>query len=346
MAVLGGIARQWQDDKVKAISACRNANMTLTDTFTLTDAATQNYRFGRCGPWGTRMTFPTVDMDPYLNGDDGDRSKVVKEIADACENKGYFFVVGHGVSEELIARTRQAAIDFFKQPEAEKRMVLNEVGRGFFPIEGDDLTDRMKAKLSNFLEAFVMGMPDVPDDPWYHGDKARFFYAANLYPKSPDGFRETVEAYFGALQDLSSKLVEAMAQALEMDRNGFADRIDRASCLLRLVRYPARSEPSSTTPGIAAHTDSGTLTILRGDDVPGTLQAELPELGWTDLRPPPGSFVCNSGDTMKRWSNGRWISPLHRVSSPHSDAEQQDRISLVFFHRPNYDVFLEWLARN
>ena len=57
-------------------------------------------------------------------------------------------------------------------------------------------------------------------------------------------------------------------------------------------------------------------------------------------RAPADGFVCNIGDTMQRWTGGRFHSTLHRVINPPTNIEPRDRISLVYFHLPNHDTIL------
>jgi isopenicillin N synthase-like dioxygenase len=58
----------------------------------------------------------------------------------------------------------------------------------------------------------------------------------------------------------------------------------------------------------------------------------------------PSSYVINQGDLMARWTNDRWISTLHRVANPPEDAGGGTRrLSIVFFHHPNYDALIECL---
>ena len=291
------------------------------------------------------MSVPAIDIGPYLQGGAEDRRRVAGEIAAACEESGFFCITGHGVSADLIARTRQTAAEFFALPVSEKRSILrpgNRVGRGYYPFADRSLAYTLGVETPPDLqEAYAMGPPDIPDDDYYRGEVAAYFFAENRYPARPEGFRETVDAYFRTLLWLGDRLMGAMALALGLDEGFFADKIDRPACVMRLIRYPAQTQaPAEQQLRAGAHTDYGTLTILRGDDVPGTLQVKLPRGGWTDLRPPADAFVCNLGDAMARWTGGRWASTLHRVANPPEGAVQRDRISLVFFHQPNYDAML------
>ena len=58
----------------------------------------------------------------------------------------------------------------------------------------------------------------------------------------------------------------------------------------------------------------------------------------------PGTFIVNLGDLMAEWTNDRWVSTLHRVINPPRDqALGSRRLSMAFFHQPNYDAVIECL---
>ena len=94
----------------------------------------------------------------------------------------------------------------------------------------------------------------------------------------------------------------------------------------------------------AAHTDYGTVTILKPGDTVGGLQVADSDGNWHDVPMIPGSFVINQGDLMARWTNDRWLSTLHRVANPPEEAKGGSRrLSIVFFHHPNYDATVSCL---
>lgn len=294
---------------------------------------------------------PVVDLTLYLQGSVEGKRAVAREIAAACEDSGFFCITGHGVDEALVERTRRAAMDFFALPVEAKRRAerpKSRVGRGYYPFADRSLAYTLGVETPPDLqEAWAMGPPDIPDDPYYETETADYFFGPNRWPDGVPGFRETTSDYFRTIAALGDRLMGMMALALDLDEDYFADKIDKPANAMRLIRYPAQSDPAAPDQLRAgAHTDYGTLTILRGDDVPGTLQVKLPRAGWIDIRPPPGAFVCNLGDAMARWTGGRWASTLHRVGNPPPDAVSSDRISLVFFHQPNYDAVLGGLAED
>jgi isopenicillin N synthase-like dioxygenase len=114
---------------------------------------------------------------------------------------------------------------------------------------------------------------------------------------------------------------------------------------LRVRNYPAPQtapEPGQLRAG--AHSDYGSLTILKTEDRPGGLQVCNAAADWVDVPVVDGAFIVNIGDLMARWTNDRWVSTLHRVvNPPPSRAAESRRQSLVFFHNPNYDALIECL---
>ena len=60
---------------------------------------------------------------------------------------------------------------------------------------------------------------------------------------------------------------------------------------------------------------------------------------WVDVPFIPGSFAVNSGDTMRRWTNGRFLSTPHRAVPPVS----RHRYAIPFFLAPHIDTVIECL---
>src|SRR2546423_11615685 len=87
---------------------------------------------------------PVIDVSPLRSGDGG-RHAVAAEIGRACREVGVFYVVGHGVDEDLQRRLEEHSRAFFVQ-DVERKLEIGMVlgGRawaGYFPL-GDELTSR------------------------------------------------------------------------------------------------------------------------------------------------------------------------------------------------------------
>ena len=290
-------------------------------------------------------TIPVIDVAGLRARDPAGTEKAARGIERACTGAGFFCITGHGVDETLVAATRAAAAAFFALPEEQKLAVKrppDKVSRGYNPFADRSLSYTLgEAAPPDLQEAWAMGPIDVAADEIEASEATRRFFAPTLWPDGVPGFREVLSDYYRALSALADDILRGCALALGQPETFFDDKCDRASSVIRLIRYPSQSAaPETGQLRAGAHTDYGTVTILRGDDVPGATQVATPSGQWIDVRPPPGGFVCNLGDAMADWTGGRWNSTLHRVANPPASAAPSDRISLVFFHQPNHDAVI------
>ena len=170
-------------------------------------------------------------------------------------------------------------------------------------------------------------------------ESAEAILAEPRWPERPAGLRPAWEAYFRTMSDLAARLLSIMAVGLGLSPDHFEPFLPYHSSAMRAINYPhldARPLPGQLRAG--AHTDYGTLSILRFDEAPGGLEVMGPE-GWAAVPMVPGGFVVNLGDMMARWTNDRWVSTLHRAALPPPGAEGSTRRqSIVFFHNVAWDA--------
>lgn len=274
---------------------------------------------------------PTIDLTPFRHGAPAEQARVAAAVAEACETIGFFTVVGHGVPAGVQARASATARAFFDLPDAEKRrLALTPSGVGYSPLKGESLAASLgQATPADLKESLNLGAD----------------FAANQWPSAPADLRPALEDYFRAMSALAADLLRVFATALALPPDYFAAKIDRAASFLRVINYPppaAPPEPGQLRAG--AHTDYGTLTILRAENVAGGLQAQARSGEWVNVQPAPEAFVVNLGDMLMRWTNDRWRSTLHRVVNPPLTAGPASRRqSLAFFHNPNPDAVIECL---
>ena len=147
------------------------------------------------------------------------------------------------------------------------------------------------------------------------------------------------------MEELSARLMRLFALGLDLPERFFDDKIDRHISHLQANLYPDQDVPPQLDQLRAgAHSDYGSLTVLRQENKPGGLQVKAADGTWSDVETVPHSFVINIGDLMAYWTNDRWRSTLHRVVNPPREAfGSSARISLVFFHQPNHDASVECL---
>ena len=274
---------------------------------------------------------PVIDLAPFLSGPAAARQGVVNQARLACEQIGFLTITGHGVPPALIERTASVARSFFDLPEAEKkRMGMTAAGAGYSPLQGERLAATRGQPAPADLKESLNAGTDFDAVPW---------------PARPPELRAACRDYFERLNNLAGDLLRLFALGLALPEHYFAPRIDHSSSFLRIINYPPQAvtpQPGQLRAG--AHTDYGTLTILRSENVAGGLQVRSRAGDWLAVRVPPGAFVVNIGDMLMRWTNDRWISTLHRVVNPPAEqASSSRRQSLVFFHNPNPETVVACL---
>jgi isopenicillin N synthase-like dioxygenase len=291
------------------------------------------------------LEVPVIDLTPYRGG--SDKSSVARAVDHACRIIGFLVVSGHGVPDDLTAEMEAVSEEFFAFPTEEKMQVARPASgalRGYIPILQESLARSRGAEApADLNESLMVGEPDPPDTPYYRSLAAGHHFAPNLWPARPERLRAVWTNYFREMERLATDIMRVFALALDLPEGYFDDKIDRHISRVRVRNYPPPREPP--VPGqlrAGAHSDYGSLTILKTQDRPGGLQVLNAAGLWVDVPTIPGSFIVNIGDLMARWTNDRWVSTLHRVVVPPLErtAESQ-RLSLVFFHNPNYDAMIE-----
>jgi isopenicillin N synthase-like dioxygenase len=259
-----------------------------------------------------------IDLEPFRVGDADDRRRVAQLIDEACCDSGFLVVTGHGVPQPVCDGVLDAFAQFFEQPIDEKRnwIVADEsANRGYSAVGKEGLAySRGDATPPDLFEAFNVGREDV-DGAYF--DAHRSFYAPNLWPTTVPGLAEAWRRYEAAVAAVADVLLEAMALALDLPQDWFVERCRRAVVTTRAnnyVRPEGSPPPTAGQMRMGAHTDYGTLTILLADEVPGLQVLRSGE--WHDVSIPRGSFICNLGDLLQRWTNDRWTSTMHRVVPP------------------------------
>ncbi|PKU23441.1 isopenicillin N synthase family dioxygenase [Telmatospirillum siberiense] len=295
----------------------------------------------------TLMAVPVIDI-AAASSPEG-RLAVARAVGEACRDIGFLVITGHGVPKTLIERVERTARDFFELPTAEKTALKRpreDQVRGYSAVGDEGLSYSLDEKAPGDLkESFSIGPIDVPDTAYFTGPAAGPHFAPNLWPGQIPDFRESWSAYFEAMSELAATLMRLFGISLGLDADFFGDKIDRHISMFRVLNYPAQTEPP--LPGqmrAGAHSDYGSLTIVKIEDRPGGLQVFNKEGEWVDVPAVPDAFVVNIGDLMMQWTNDLWTSTLHRVVNPPVDrAGDSRRQSLVFFHQPNYDALVECL---
>ena len=255
-----------------------------------------------------------VDLAPFRTGDAG-AIEVARAIDAACRDSGFLQITGHGVPLATCDMVLDVFGAFFDEPLDHKRRFAVadvEANRGYSEIGVEGLSySRGEPTPPDLFEAFNAGRDDAVGayyDAW------RRFFAPNVWPDVPASLHAAWTEYEHAVKGVANVLLRAMAHALDLDDDWFVRRCEHAIITTRAINYeraPGTPDPEPAEMRMGVHTDYGVVTILLADDEPG-LQVFRGGT-WNDISVPRGSFVCNIGDMLERWTNDRWTSTLHRV---------------------------------
>jgi isopenicillin N synthase-like dioxygenase len=263
-----------------------------------------------------------------------DSPTVVDDVRRACEDIGFLVLTRHRVDPELVAEVDSLSREFFDLPTEEKLRFRDselQPDRPIYrPLRSESLGATSGGERHADLKESLDYGPTLPGVGW---------------PERPAGLQQALRSYLAAMNDVGARLRHVFARALDRDHDFFEPLFDDRASSLRVINYPeVESRPEEGELRAGAHRDYGFLTILRSENVAGGLEVQLRGGEWIPVDTPPDSFVVNLGDMLEEWTDGRWVSTLHRVATPPPNTAGTRRQSLVFFHNPREDAYIDALG--
>lgn len=273
---------------------------------------------------------PIIDFAPFLTGSAEDRLAVSAAIATALHDIGFFYLVGHGVPEDLRSEIFDQSSIFFAQPDELRETVraTDDWNRGVISLLRD------KEFGLRLFEVFKVqaGYPENLEI-----DPIRAFFGPNRWPEFQPQLEGAAMRYFDAVTALGRQLLRAMALGLDLPEDRFDGFFDKPISQLGLQYYQALPPTANAQArNIDPHTDECPITILAQGEVSG-LEVRRKDGSWISAPVVPGAYVINVGDIMMWWSNGRYLSNAHRVRN----VSGRDRYSVPFFFKPDASVLVE-----
>ena len=282
--------------------------------------------------WDTSMPedaraddIPTIDLSEYFSsGSDADLDDVAEQLRIACEETGFFSIVGHHVSSDEIEQTFEQIRQFHAMPIEYKNTILMDRpdwpfgGMGYLPLKNRKLPAR---ETGNVNEAVIVKCDDkiaMDDNQWPDGLQL---------PK----FREQIERYAADMLQLGKRMLPVYARALDMPKTFFNDAFINPLYRLRMTHYPAVQLDPENAFGIAPHVDTSFCTILAQDQPGLTIFSERRRV-WVNAPVVKNSFIVNTGELLKQWTNDRFLSTRHFANN---NLSSQSRYSIPFFFNAN-----------
>uniref|UniRef100_A0A7N0VHN8 gibberellin 2beta-dioxygenase n=1 Tax=Kalanchoe fedtschenkoi TaxID=63787 RepID=A0A7N0VHN8_KALFE len=265
-----------------------------------------------CKPVANTLTgIPVIDMaSPSSHA----------RLVEACEELGFFKVVNHGVSIDLMARLEACALQFFNMPQADKNRAgpPSPFGYGSKRIgpNGD----------VGWVEYLL-----------FAAKSASIAHKFNsIAHEDPDTFRRVLEEYVGEMRRVSCEVLERIALGLGLARDALSKLVEseESDSCFRLNHYPPCQEmfqalSGRNLVGFGEHTDPQIISVLRSNNTSG-LQIALKDGTWALVPPDQHSFFINVGDSLQVLTNGRFRSVKHRVMTD----SRRSRVSMIYFGGP------------
>lgn len=280
---------------------------------------------------------PVIDIGGLRSEDLHDRRSVAAKIRQACHEIGFFYIINHGIADDVSIRLLAETQRFFALPLPVKNqvsMTFSEALRGYEPIGAETLDPDA---VPDWKESFHIGIDRSADDPLVQAKTPH--HGTNQWVENLSGWKSTLEDYFAIMMQLSHQLIRGIALSLDLDEYYFAPFIDNPMAILRLLHYPPHpSHAPKNQLGCGAHIDWSLFTVLLQDQCSG-LEMYHPSGQWLSVKPIAGTFIFNLGDLLSRWTNDFYRAAPHRVLN----CSDRDRYSLPFFFDINYHALVQCL---
>jgi isopenicillin N synthase-like dioxygenase len=284
---------------------------------------------------------PILDLGPLRAGQKDALDRLGEQMRCACENVGFYFIINHGVTPAQMSAVFAQAARFHALPlEVKQALKVNEHQIGYMPYKGyTSRSSRIHENTQpNLNAAYFLKRDLTPDHPDVIA--GRRYRGLNQWPdpKVLPRFRETLVDYCQAMEATALSLLPIYANALGLPVEFFESKFQEPQYSLRLTHYPPVPEGAieENQFALAPHTDSSFMTLLPRNEVPG-LAIRLANGEWVEPPALPGSYLVNTGDMMRRWSNHRFLSTPHRVVH----RETKDRYAAPFFFDCGIDAVME-----
>ncbi len=246
----------------------------------------------------------------------------------ACESCGIFYITGHGLSDEESEAALNSSRSLFCLTDEQKKTLptRNHAGfiRGFLGFGTESGSRLFEGK-----EAYSYGKEWGAQGPPSHAMNG--LVGQNLWPDEKAtglgcAWKSPLLALFEKKVTIARALTCALALALGKEERELVEMCEGGDdiSIMRCFHYLPFETASQRQGGrnedmigSSPHTDWGWLTLILQEPTVAALQLSY-KGKWYDVSPKHGCLVVNVGDYVSLLTNGRFVSPLHRVVHSHS----------------------------
>ncbi|XP_015060097.1 gibberellin 20 oxidase 3-like [Solanum pennellii] len=268
---------------------------------------------------------PVISLNNRVRDNDDQQvyDNLCNVMVKASEDWGFFKLVDHGVSSDIVENYITRLHELFDLPMEQK-------------LKG--------GKTSSLPLGYYASNPEYGENlPWaevlqlLQSPEMVVEFAKKVYGDQYHTFSNAMIEYMKEMDKLGMVIFKMLAHGLGLEDDFFFSKNfeEKEATYFRVSRYPPCPLPEKIV-GIGIHSDPQTLTILHQDQV-GGLQVLKDDKQWIGVSPLPNSFVINIGDTLEAWTNGRLKSVIHRAVVN----KEKQRLSIAYFMSPTSNAIIE-----
>nr|GEZ24177.1 gibberellin 2-beta-dioxygenase 1-like [Tanacetum cinerariifolium] len=244
------------------------------------------------------------------------------QIVNACQEFGFFKVVNHGISMNLINKLESQAMKFFLSPQdiKDKAGPADPFGYGNKSIgTNGDL---------GWVEYLLLNAKPETD----------IKKLVSAFEEHPEVFPCVLNDYLSSVKKMGCGILELMAEELKLESKTVFSKLlmdERSDSVFRLNYYPPCPDVQEdeinggSLIGFGEHTDPQIISVLRSNNTSG-LEIALKDGSWVSVPADSEAFFINVGDSLQVMTNGRFKSIKHRVVAN----SKKSRMSMIYFGGP------------
>ena len=275
---------------------------------------------------------PTIDISPLLD-EPGSPAAVAtaSRLFEACHNPGFAHLVGEHMPSGPSRQLFEVAHAFFDLPADERHamQIGNSPAFRGYTVLGDERTGGN----ADWRDQLDYGPEQAAPAAGHDGPAWLRLRGPNQWPESLPELAPVALAWMEAMTGVGLVVIRALASHLGLGAAHFdSGFVPHSDVHVKIIRYPAGTAEEMSDQGVGVHHDTGLMTMIVSNGVPG-LQAKIGD-EFVDADPPAGGAVLNLGAMMQALTNGCLQATPHRVVRPSGDT---DRISVALFFNPTYE---------
>jgi len=279
---------------------------------------------------------PVLNIAEYLSDPTSELAeRFVELLRETCHGPGFFYLTGHGIDDHVNIEALAIANQFFELPDVEREALAigNSAGfRGYTLLKNEITNGQI-----DWRDQIDIGPEEANpvlsknDPPWQR------LRGPNQWPASLPTMSSTIGHWMDQVQPVGLALMRALAQGLGQSPDYFDHKMTpNPYTRVKIIRYPAQPENDGSGQGLGLHNDTGIMTLILQDTVPGLQVMSEGEL--IDVEPMAGALVVNLGEMMQAATSGYLRATKHQVVSP---PPGRQRISIAYFLNPRLDACFE-----